>query len=281
MPVSLHVRPMAPPLSSLQLKQYLQCKQVAVTACTTRCVYDLWLFRLSPLQLKKYLQCKQVAVVKSMVNASAVHCMYIPCSASFVSCQTPKITCSACTLLSLHIGPRLWALSVCSSTERKLQQWMQVSSHVRRVRLLLVSSATQKNTCSASRWLSLHVWAVCSICLFFKWKQMSTVNANAITACTTRCLLHFEYMRKQHLAVMSKWQKFFFAWLLPAPAAFTVHLLCSWKQKFVALTRLVECTASLKAAFWKVRTALVCSTWHGAIPFSPSSTASQWERRTG
>ena len=59
------------------------------------------------------------------------------------------------------------SLSVCSSTERNLQQRMQVSSHVRRVGLPLVFFATQKNTCSASRWPSLHVPPVASVFLFF------------------------------------------------------------------------------------------------------------------
>ena len=62
-------------------------------------MYDPWLFRLSPLQLKKYLQCKQVAVHRLLW-----HCMYDPWA--LFDCTSMKANVNGeCTCWSLHVRP--------------------------------------------------------------------------------------------------------------------------------------------------------------------------------
>ena len=62
-------------------------------------MYDPWLSPLSPLQLKKYLQCKQVAVHRLLW-----HCMFDP-SALF-DCSSVKANVNGeCTRWSLHVCP--------------------------------------------------------------------------------------------------------------------------------------------------------------------------------
>ena len=179
MSVSSHLRPVALPLSSLQLRlQSLHVRPVDVRPVALTLVS-------SATQKILAVQadcCPQVAVALHAWPVSSVwlffseskrqrwmyvlvNFMYAPWPPSIVSSPTPKRTCSAWRLLSYRTQA-MGSLSVCSSTEI-----CGCKCHERHVGPPLVFSATQKNTCSASRWLSLHVPPVASVFLFFNWKQ--------------------------------------------------------------------------------------------------------------
>ena len=83
--------------------------------------------------------------------------------------------------VSSHLRPVTLPLS---SLQLRLQSLHVRPVDVRPEALTLVSSATQKNTCSASRWLSTGCCGTacmtCELCLtVLQWKQTSTVNVRA------------------------------------------------------------------------------------------------------
>ena len=119
-----------------------------------------------------------------------------PVASSICLLPIPTGTCSGCRLLSLLLRSRRWALFVCFSTERNFNSECKCH-HMYDPWLFHSLLCNSNNTCNARKLLSLHVQPVYDPWLFR-------------FACTNRCLLHFEYMRKQHLAVMSKWQNIFF-----------------------------------------------------------------------
>ena len=88
---------------------------------------------------------------------------------------------------------------------------VQVSSPVRRLGPPLVFSATQKITCSASRWLSMHVPPMASVFLFFNWKQpqfKGESKRQTCSECSSAVRVH-----EKKIAEMWKWWPFF-PWFL-------------------------------------------------------------------
>ena len=131
MSVSSHLRPVALPLSSLQLRLQslhvlpVDVRPVALTlvssatqkilavqaGCCPQVAVALHIWPARELCLT-VLQWKQT----SMANVRAGHCMYARWPPSIVSSPTPKRTCSAWRLLSYRTQA-MGSLSVCSSTE--------------------------------------------------------------------------------------------------------------------------------------------------------------------
>ena len=219
MSVSLHLRPVALPLSSLQLRlQSLHVLPVDVrpvaftlvssatqkilavqagccgTACMTR---ELSL---------TVLQRKQT----STVNVRAGHSMYSPWPPSIVSSPTPKRTCSAWRLLSYRTQA-MGSLSVCSSTEicgckchRMYDVWVLRLSSLQLQRIL----AVQAGDCHCL----YHPWPLFS-CSSTEHKLSSTEKASAkLAVSVVRLSLRVHHSEKK-IAEMWKWWPFF-PWFL-------------------------------------------------------------------
>ena len=223
---SLHVRPVASSTCPLTIPKRTCSGCGTIQAMGSLCLTKSMQIACCLLSISQKLQWMWVAITSyliqalspicqffnwkktSTVNFSVIACMTRGSSALF---STTQVAVTACT----HVDVRHVALPLVSSTqERNLQQRMQVSSHEWRVGLPLVFSATQKNTCSASRslrWLSLHVTPVASVCLFFNWKQTSTAKASDKLAVSVGRLSLWVHEKK--IAEMSKgW--LFFPWYL-------------------------------------------------------------------